>query len=108
MKSTLEPTKLQEIVNRIVEIAHPDRIVLFGSAARGDMTSDSDVDLLVIKSDVKHRGELTEEIYKNLIGVDHAVDIIVVSPEDIDRYGDAIGLVLKPALQEGQEIYAAN
>ncbi len=103
----VRPDILREIVRRIVNVAHPERIILFGSAARGEMTPDSDVDLLVVKSGITHRGQLTEEIYMNLIGVGQAVDVIVVTPEDIERYRDAVGLIIGPALREGRELYAA-
>ena len=43
----LTPAVLEEIVRRIVEVAQPERVILFGSAARGEMGPDSDVDLLV-------------------------------------------------------------
>ncbi len=97
---------LDEIVRRIVEVAQPERIILFGSAARGEMGPNSDVDLLVIKSGVTHRGELAGDIYMNLIGVGQPVDVIVVTPEDVERYRDSIGLVIKPAMKEGRVIYA--
>ena len=105
--SQMRQKVLDEIVRRIVEVAQPEQIILFGSAARGEMAPNSDVDLLVVKSDVVHRGRLAEAIYMNLIGVGQAVDIIVVTPEDIERYRDAIGLVIEPALREGKAIYAA-
>ena len=98
---------LNEIVRRIVEVAQPEKIIMFGSAARGEMGPHSDVDLLVVKSGVAHRGQLTGEIYMNLIGVRQAVDVIVATPEDIDRYRDSIALVIRPALREGKVIYAA-
>jgi hypothetical protein len=67
----------------------------------------SDVDLLVVKAEVHHRGRLTGDIYMNLVGAGHAVDVIVVTPQDIERYGDSIGLVFRPALREGKVVYAA-
>ena len=79
MQKTVSPLMLNEIILRIVEVAKPDKIILFGSAARGQMGRNSDVDLLVVKSGDFHRGQLTEEIYMNLFGVGQAVDIIVVS-----------------------------
>jgi len=85
-------------------VAQPEKIILFGSAARGEMGPDSDLDLLVIKSRV-HRRHLAQRIYRNLIGVGQAVDIVVATPEDLDRYGDSIGLVYKPALREGKILY---
>jgi predicted nucleotidyltransferase len=98
---------LAEIVRRIVLVAAPERIILFGSAARGEIGPGSDLDLLVIKRGRYHRGHLTEEIYRNLIGVGRAVDVVVVTPEDVERYGDTQALVIAPALREGQVIYAA-
>ncbi len=50
---------LGEIVHRIVEVARPERIILFGSAARGQMGGDSDVDLLVVVEPGVHRRRLT-------------------------------------------------
>ena len=95
---------LSEIIHRIVKVAQPEKIIMFGSATRGEMRPNSDLDLLIVKSGV-HRRRLAQKIYENLIGVGFPVDIIVITPEDIERYGDSIGLVLKPALQEGKVIY---
>jgi predicted nucleotidyltransferase len=96
---------LDEIIRRIVEVAQPEKIILFGSAARGEMGPNSDVDLLVIKSGA-HRRRVTQMIYMNLIGVGQAVDVVVVTPEDIERYRDAFALVIEPALREGRVVYA--
>jgi len=96
---------LAEVVRRIVEVAQPDKIILFGSAARGEMGPDSDLDLLVIKSEPVHRGRLTENVYINLLGVGQAVDVVVVTPEDVERYRDAFCLIIEPALREGKVIY---
>lgn len=98
---------LAEIVRRIVRVAAPQRIILFGSAARGEAGQNSDFDLLVIKPGNYHRGLLTEEIYLGLIGVGRAVDIVVVTPEDVERYRESPALVIAPALGEGRVIYAA-
>jgi len=106
-KRTLDQQILNEIVHRIVEVAHPDKIILFGSAARDQMDADSDVDLLVIKGGNFHRGRLTEEIYMNLFGVGQAVDIVIVTPEDVERYRDSMALIIRPALEEGKVVYAA-
>ena len=104
-KSTSEEI-LDRIIKRVVKTAHPEKIVLFGSAARGQMGPDSDVDLLVIKSGV-HRRKLAREIYKSLIGVAQAVDVVVVTPEDIERFGACPALVIEPALREGRVVYVA-
>ncbi len=100
-----EDESLREIVRRIVEVAQPERIILFGSAARETTGLDSDVDLLVVKRGA-HRRKLAGEIYMRLIGVGRAVDVVVVTPEDIERFGDSPALVIEPALREGKVIYA--
>lgn len=102
----LDQATLDEIVRRVVEVAQPERIILFGSAARGEMGPHSSVDLLVVKSGADAL-DLMRRIHRSLYGVDAAVDIVVVTPEDAERYKDANGLVIKPALREGRVVYAA-
>ena len=96
--------RLSKIIQRIVEVAQPEQIILFGSAARGKMGPNSDLDLLVVEAGV-HRRRLAQRIYRNLIGVGQAVDIVVATPEDLERYGNSIGLIYKPALTEGRIVY---
>lgn len=100
--------KLDDIITRIVEVADPERIILFGSAARGEMGPHSDLDLLIVKKGSFHRGRLTEEIYMNLIGVGQAVDIVVATPEEVEHYRDSPAVVIAPALQEGRVVYDAR
>jgi predicted nucleotidyltransferase len=98
---------LDDIVRRIVEVAHPERIVLFGSAARGQTGPNSDVDLLVIKGGRYKYHNLLEKIYRCLRGVEAAVDVVLVTPEQVERYRDTHCLVIKPALRDGREVYRA-
>ncbi|MBB4091003.1 nucleotidyltransferase domain-containing protein [Salinibacter ruber] len=103
----MEASVLDIIIERIVEVADPERIILFGSGARDEMGPHSDLDLLVVKSGV-HRRKLAQRIYRNLIGVGHPVDIVVVTPEDLDQYADSHALIISPALKEGTELYNAQ
>jgi uncharacterized protein len=98
---------LDDIVRRVVEAAKPDKIILFGSAARGEMGPNSDIDLLVIKGGKFDRARLTTTIYRHLRGKDAAVDVVVVTPEEVERYGDSPYLVIYPALREGKVVYGA-
>jgi predicted nucleotidyltransferase len=98
---------LADIVRRVVDAARPDKIILFGSAARGEMGPDSDLDLLVIKGGKFNRWRLTTSIYRHLRGADAAVDVVVVTPEEVDRYRDTHCLVICPALKEGKVVYGA-
>ena len=104
---TLEPKVLDDIVSRIVEAARPDKIILFGSAARGEMGPHSDVDLLIIRKG-GHSRKLVGRIYRKLHGVGAAVDAVVVSPADVERYKDSHALIIKPALAEGRVVYDAS
>jgi predicted nucleotidyltransferase len=103
-----KPPQLDEIIRRIVEVASPQRIIMFGSAARGEMGPDSDVDLLVVVDRPIHHRRLAQRIYRRMIGVGQAVDILVTTPRDLDRYGQSIGLVYRSALEEGEEVYVAD
>jgi len=105
-KKILGEEILQEIIRRIVKVAKPEKIILFGSAAKGEMGPDSDLDLLVIKS-CKNRRATARAIRRKLIGIGIAKDVIVATPQDIERYKDSIGLIYQPALTEGKVIYAA-
>ncbi len=102
----LDQNTLDDIIQRIVEVAEPERIVLFGSAARGPMAQNSDVDLLIIKDGAD--ASLRARSYEKLYGVSVAVDAILVSPADVARYKDSHALVIKPALQEGRVVYEST
>jgi predicted nucleotidyltransferase len=99
---------LAEVVRRIVEVAKPDKIILFGSAVRGEMGPNSDLDLLVIKSGEFDRSRLVGDIYLNLHGAGQAVDVVLVTPDQVERYRNTHCLIIAPALREGKEIYHAG
>ena len=98
---------LDELVRRIVEGVHPIQIILFGSAARGDMGPDSDLDVLVVMPDGVHRRETSAVVYRSLRRFPYPKDIVVATVGDLAEYGDSLGLVYRQALKEGKEIYHA-
>ena len=98
---------LDDIIQRVVEVAQPERVILFGSAARGDMGPHSDVDLLVVK-DVANRRGLSARIRRSLYGAQVAVDIVVATPDDLERFKDSHGLVIKSALRDGIVVYEVD
>ena len=102
----LDQATLDDVIERIVEVAEPEKIILFGSAARGDTDPNSDIDLLVIKEGADALG-LMARIYRRLRGVGAAVDAIVVSPDDVERYKDSHALIIKPAVRDGVVVYEA-
>ena len=101
-----DPAILADIDKRIVESVAPEKIVLFGSAARGAMGPDSDLDLLVIKGGKFNRHHVTTAIYRNLSGA-IGVDAVVVTPEEVERYRNTECLVICPAMREGKIVYEA-
>jgi uncharacterized protein len=101
------PDVLAEVVRRIVEVASPERIILFGSAARGTAGPDSDLDFLVIKAGVPHRRRLAQRIYSRLVGLEVPVDVLVVTPEDVAAFRDKVGTIIGPALREGRVVYVS-
>lgn len=98
--------KLQELTERIVDAVHPLRIILFGSAARGEMGPNSDLDVLVVMSEGVHRRKTAQLIYRHLLGFGFATDVVVATESDLRKYGDNFSLVYYPVLREGKEIYA--
>jgi len=99
--------QLDDLVRCIVDSVNPLRIVLFGSAARGEMGKYSDVDVLVVMPDGTHRRHTAMNLYKHLTGFPFAVDIIVATPGDLEKHKDTIGLIYRNILRDGKEIYAA-
>ena len=101
------PAILKGIVASVVQAARPDKIILFGSAARGQLGPNSDVDLLVIKSGRFSRTRLINKIYMGLDEAGEPVDIVIVTPEEVEEYRDCPYLVIYPALREGKVVYVA-
>jgi predicted nucleotidyltransferase len=99
------PDCLPTIIERIVRGFDPVRIILFGSYARGEARADSDVDLLVVLPEIANKRQTAVAIRRALNGVPVSKDVIVTTPDEIVRRGDVIGLVLRPALREGEVIY---
>lgn len=96
------------MVDRIVKQFQPNRIILFGSQARGDTDESSDVDLMVVLDHIPNKHRTAVEIGSSLRDVPISKDIVVVTPEEIEREGDVIGTVTYEALQEGRIMYEKN
>ncbi|MCX6376731.1 MAG: nucleotidyltransferase domain-containing protein [Armatimonadetes bacterium] len=99
--------ELDKLVRRIVDAVHPLRIILFGSAVRGEMGPDSDFDVLVVMPDGTHRRHTAKHIYGTVRGIKVPYDVVVATPSDLEEHGDNIGLIYHTVLEEGRELYAA-
>lgn len=91
--------------DRIVESFHPEKIILFGSQARGDASAHSDIDLLVIFQELSSHHEQAVAIRRILSDFPIAKDIVVTTTQEVDEYGHLVGTVLRPALKEGKILY---
>lgn len=74
---------IDRLVGRIVEDVHPLRVLLVGSATRGELAAGSDIDLLVVIPDGTHRRRTAQHLYRRLHGIGIPVDILVATrPEN--------------------------
>jgi uncharacterized protein len=98
--------QIQEMVDRIVKRFDPEKIILFGSHARGDAGPDSDVDLLVVMPVAGSKRDKMVEIGVALHDIPLPKDIIVTTPEDFEWRKEIVGTIERPAVQEGKVLYA--
>lgn len=96
---------IQKMVKRIVDRFDPIQITLFGSYARGSAGPDSDVDLLIVMPVIGSKRKQTVEIYGLLAGIGLPKDVVVVTPEEIAKYRDVAGTIVRTALREGKVLY---
>ena len=99
------PDMLNRIVRRVVRRFDPERIVLFGSRARGTAGRDSDTDLLVVMPVKGSRHEKEVEVRCALHDIRTPKDIVVVTPDEFARYGHIVGTIACEALREGKVLY---
>ncbi len=99
-------TLIDHMVRRIVDRFDPERIILFGSSARGNVGPDSDVDLLVVMrvKGLKHKKQIQIRVALHDIRI--AKDIIVTTPEDFEWRKEIPGTIEYPAVKEGRVLYA--
>lgn len=97
---------ISRMTKRIVRKFHPEKIILFGSHARGEAGPDSDVDLLVVLSGIGSRRDAEIEIGVALHQFRIPKDIVVTTPEDFEWRKEIPGTVERPAALEGKVLYA--
>jgi predicted nucleotidyltransferase len=104
-KSILQ-AQIDRMVKRIVKRFHPERIILFGSHARGDATPDSDVDLLIVLPVHGSKRTMRVQIRMALHDIKVPKDIFVSAPEDFAWRKEFVGTIERPAAREGKVLYA--
>jgi predicted nucleotidyltransferase len=104
-KNSVERKEIRQMVSRIVRRFDPERIILFGSHARGDAGPDSDVDLLIVLPFSGSKQEKTVEIRLALKDIRIPKDIVVTTPEDFLWRKEVPGTIERPAAREGKLLY---
>jgi len=104
---TLNVDLTQEIVRRVVEAVHPEKIILFGSRARGDHRPESDIDLLVIQRSNLARHRRAVPIYRAMAGLPIEVDmeVVVYTPSEVEDWRHVRQAFVTTALREGKLLY---
>jgi predicted nucleotidyltransferase len=103
--SGLDWNLFNEIVERVLTVAQPERIIVFGSAATDRMTKDSDVDLLVVEPSPSNPLKRSVVIRRALSGLEFPFDVIVISSQRFRETKDIIGGIAYPANKYGKVIY---
>lgn len=101
----ISPEQIDAAVQTLAAAAHPERIVLFGSYARGEAREDSDLDLLVIERRVEDRVREMVRLRRLLRPLRIPVDVLVFSSEEVARWGNQPGSALYWALREGKAVH---
>ena len=103
----IDDTLIEEIIRRILSVTRPDRIILFGSAATGEMTRESDIDLLILEASPNNMREERARIRRTLRELDYAFDILMMSTERFEESKNVIGGLAYPVNKYGKVIYEA-
>jgi len=105
--TAVDATLIQEIVRRVLTVMRPEKIILFGSAAAGRMTRDSDIDLLIVLREPGDRLAASVQVDAALDGLGYAFDVIVISTKWFEESKHVIGGIAYPAHKYGKVIYEA-
>ena len=95
----------REIANRIREAVHPERIILFGSRARGDNKPESDFDILIVAPSLEPHWRRTVPIYRLLAGMGVSKDIVWWTPQEVEEWKNVKSHFITRAIREGKVLY---
>jgi len=99
------PPDYEEITRRIVESVNPERVILFGSRARGDNRPDSDIDIIVVLRKIENRGQMIMTIHNAVGDTGYGIDILAYSARQILQRADWSTSPISHALKEGRVLY---
>ena len=100
--------KIAEISEKIAREYNPEKIILFGSYAWGEPTRDSDVDLFIVKNGTKTRLEMIREVYDIIFSSGEAVDVLVYTPEQLEKRKKMGDPFIMKILNSGKLLYGTG
>ncbi len=101
----LTEDEINKLVEKIVQRIRPEKVIVFGSYAKGTATYKSDLDLFVIKDTplpMRNRGEEIRPIVSKLLV---SVDVHVYTPEEVEEYGNEAFSFVHSVLKTGKVLY---
>jgi uncharacterized protein len=97
--------QIDEVVKRIRDSYHPEKIILFGSYAYGNPTEESDLDILIIKETALPRYRRGREVRRCLRGLKTPVDLIVYSKKEIEEWLNVNTAFITTVMEKGKVLY---
>ena len=105
---TVDDILMTEIVRRIVVTAHPQKVILFGSRARGEAHPGSDIDLLIVANDIRPRSQRSCDLYGILSDIPIPMDILVYRADEIEDWRNVPQAFVTTAVREGSVLYESG
>ena len=105
----ITPEKVQKVIQKIVEVSQPRKLILFGSYVHGDMHTNSDLDILVVVSDkIDSPRKESVRIRRALKGIVMSMDILVVPENELRELATVPGLIYREAIKNGRVVYESS
>ena len=101
-------SQIDKVVSLIISEVTPDKIILFGSYARGDYTENSDIDILILKKGVKNERKISMKLYEALFNekdINVSIDIITMDYDKFISVKNTVGFIYKTINEQGKIIY---
>jgi predicted nucleotidyltransferase len=102
----LTEAEIKTLVERIVDFTHPERVIVFGSYAKGTATINSDLDILVVKNTNLPMSKRLDDLVPLLANSLVPIDVHVYTPEEIEAYGAEQFSFINTVLKHGRTIFA--
>jgi uncharacterized protein len=99
------PEAIADMVRRIVESVSPDRVLVYGSYARGEADPESDVDFFLIFQEISDRREIVRRAYEALVGTDLPKDLVISTAQEYERYRKVASTLHAIVWREGRVVY---